>query len=178
MDINVSNSDKRFPATSLCICILGTRIKPAEALSVYFFQTRSIIMVLTQKNTVYNKYQHVFALMGVRCTLVSRTQGETAQRCHTNFTLEPQKPSRSDSFHIGLKQECGQTSTTGKKLLKNICSRWPALDSTPSMVLLRMRRTKFPLDERIEKCKRQRTFHVSKMPTEQRINYTNHLSSH
>lgn len=60
---------------------------------------------------------------------------------------EPQKPFRSDSFQIGLNQECGQTSTTGKKLLKNICSGWPAPDLTPSMVLLRMQRTKFPLDE-------------------------------
>lgn len=77
-------------------------------------------MAITQKNTVYTKYQHVFALMGLRCTLVSRTQGETAQSCHTNFTLtplEPQKPLRSDSFHIRPNQECGQTSTTGKKLL-------------------------------------------------------------
>lgn len=150
MYINVYNSGKRFPATSLCICILGTRIKAAEGLSVYSFQTGSIIVALTQKNTGYTKYQHVFALMGVRCMLVSGTQGETAQRCHTNFTLtplEPQKLLRSDSFHIRLNQECGQTSTTGKKLLKNICSEWPTLNVTPSMVPLRMQRTKFPLDE-------------------------------
>lgn len=30
---------------------------------------------------------------------------------------------------------------------------------------------------RIEKCKTQRTFHASRISTEQRINYTNHLSS-
>lgn len=107
-------------------------------------------MALTHKNTAYTKYQHVIAPMGVRCTLVSRTGGETAQRCHTNFTstqLEPQKPLRSDSFHIGLNQECGQTSTTGKKLLKNICSGWPTLDLTLNIILLRMQNTKFPLDE-------------------------------
>lgn len=98
--MNIYNSEEKFPATSLCMCILGTRMKPGEGLNAFSSQTGSIIMALTQKNTVYTKYHHV---LGVRCTSVSRTGGETAQRRHTNFTLTQLEPQRSEKFSYRAK---------------------------------------------------------------------------